>query len=149
MGRMTEDLGLTERAANIAVVDLFLNSLRDKDTETAAKLVDDNIVYENVGFSRLRGAQKVLKVFDLAQRPSFGFDVVTHRSAADGPVVLNERTDLLRFGRFQTTFWVCGVFEVHDGKITLWRDYFDNVNFLKGAARGLAGTVFPALRPSL
>lgn len=44
---------------------------------------------------------------------------------------------------------MCGVFEVHDGKITLWRDYFDNVNFLKGAARGLAGTVFPALRPSL
>ena len=146
---MTELHDLSTGATNVAVVDRFLAALRDTDLDTAASLIDDHIVYENVGFSRLRGAQKVLKVFDLAQRPSFGFDVVTHRSAADGPVVLNERTDLLRFGRFQTTFWVCGVFEVHDGRITLWRDYFDVLDMTKALVRGLIGAVIPALRPRL
>jgi limonene-1,2-epoxide hydrolase len=38
---------------------------------------------------------------------------------------MTERTDSIIIGRFRAEFWVCGVFEVHDGKITLWRDYFD------------------------
>jgi limonene-1,2-epoxide hydrolase len=46
-------------------------------------------------------------------------------------------------------FWVCGVFEVHNGRITLWRDYFDTMDMLKGTVRGLIGAVVPALRPTL
>ncbi|MGB6073792.1 MAG: limonene-1,2-epoxide hydrolase family protein, partial [Rhodococcus sp. (in: high G+C Gram-positive bacteria)] len=33
-------------------------------------------------------------------------------------------------------FWVCGTFELRDGKVAVWRDYFDNVDFLKGLVRG-------------
>jgi limonene-1,2-epoxide hydrolase len=46
-------------------------------------------------------------------------------------------------------FWVCGVFEVSGGRITLWRDYFDVWDMTKALVRGLAGAVVPALRPSL
>ena len=53
------------------------------------------------------------------------------------------------FGRFRMQFWVCGVFEVHDGRITLWRDYFDYLDMLRAAIRGLAAMVVPALRRSL
>ena len=49
----------------------------------------------------------------------------------------------------QLTFWVCGVFEVHDGRITLWRDYFDVLDMTKALVRGLIGAVIPALRPRL
>jgi limonene-1,2-epoxide hydrolase len=52
-------------------------------------------------------------------------------------------------GRVHLYFWVCGVFEVHDGQITLWRDYFDMFDILKSTARGLLGAVVPALRPSM
>ena len=76
-----------------------------------------------------------------------GFDVKFHRSAAEGSSVLNERSDALIIGPVRMQFWVCGVFEVHNGRITLWRDYFDMYNFLKGIARGLAGAVVPSLRP--
>jgi limonene-1,2-epoxide hydrolase len=38
-------------------------------------------------------------------------------------------------------FWVCGTFEVRDGRITLWRDRFDYADltwaFLRGTAAGL------------
>jgi limonene-1,2-epoxide hydrolase len=44
---------------------------------------------------------------------------------------------------------VCGVFEVHGGRITLWRDYFDMLDITKATLRGLAATVFPSLRPVL
>jgi limonene-1,2-epoxide hydrolase len=44
---------------------------------------------------------------------------------------------------------VCGVFEVHDGRITLWRDHADAFDFTKAIVRGLIGAVVPALRPKL
>jgi len=40
------------------------------------------------------------------------------------------------------------VFEVHDGRITLWRDYFDFFDMLKATARGLAALVLPSLKAS-
>ncbi|BBZ66776.1 limonene-1,2-epoxide hydrolase [Mycolicibacterium insubricum] len=147
-----QDLTATNSAianANIAAVDDFLCALRDKDLDIAADLLDDDIVYENVGFSRIRGARRVMKVFAAMNHPALGFDVRIHRSATDGDTVMNERTDLLRFGPVQLTFWVCGVFEVHDGKITLWRDYFDMLDMTKALLRGLVGAVIPALRPRL
>ncbi len=43
----------------------------------------------------------------------------------------------------------CGTFEVHDGRITLWRDYFDAFDFTKAIVRGLLGIAVPSLRQSL
>ena len=67
----------------------------------------------------------------------------------NGSTVLTERTDALVFGRVRLQFWVCGVFEVTDGRITLWRDYFDMFDFTKALARGVLGAVVPTLRPRL
>lgn len=72
-----------------------------------------------------------------------------HRIAAEGSTVLNERTDALVIGPVRLQFWVCGVFEVHDGKITLWRDYFDMFDMFKATVRGLIGAAVPALRPTM
>jgi limonene-1,2-epoxide hydrolase len=38
---------------------------------------------------------------------------------------------------------------VRDGRITLWRDYFDFFDFIKATVRGLAGIAIPSLRRSL
>lgn len=142
---MTEQI--TETAAsNIATVEKFLTALRDKDLDTADSLLADDLVYQNVGFPTIRGRSRTIKLFKGMQRPSLGFDVKIHRTAADGNTVLNERTDVLAFGPVRLIFWVCGVFEVHDGRITLWRDYFDNVDFAKAVVRGVAGLAVPSLQ---
>ena len=45
---------------------------------------------------------------------------------ADGSTVFNERLDRFRIGDGWLELPIAGVFEVDDdGKITLWRDYFD------------------------
>jgi limonene-1,2-epoxide hydrolase len=77
------------------------------------------------------------------------FEVKIHRIAADGTAVLTERTDALILGPLRIQFWACGIFEVHDGQITLWRDYVDVYDMLKGFGRGLAGIVVPSLRATL
>jgi len=43
-------------------------------------------------------------------------------------------------------FWVCGTFEVRDGKIVLWRDYFDWGTFLMAGVRGLGRALLGAGR---
>jgi limonene-1,2-epoxide hydrolase len=145
---MTEQAS-TVQTDNVATVEAFLNSLRGPDLDTAAELLDENLVYENVGFPTIHGRARALKLFKGMDRPSLGFDVKIHRSAADGASVLNERTDVLIIGPVRLQFWVCGVFEVHDGRITLWRDYFDQFDFAKAIVRGVLGAVIPALRPKL
>ena len=41
---------------------------------------------------------------------------------------------LARYGHATVSLPVMGTFEVHDGKITAWRDYFDLDQFLTGGA---------------
>ena len=84
-------------------------------------------------------------------RPSAGFDVKIHRIATEGSAVLTERTDVMIFGAVRSLqFWVCGVFEVRDGRITLWRDYFDFLRHRQGtASAALAAMAIPSLRRSL
>lgn len=73
----------------------------------------------------------------------------SHRIGADGAAVLTERTDALIIGPLRVQFWVCGVFEVDDGRITLWRDYFDVYDMFKGLLRGLVALVVPSLKATL
>jgi limonene-1,2-epoxide hydrolase len=127
------------------VVVAFLNALAANDVETAVSLVADDLVYENISLPTIRGKDR----FERGAR-SFsrfmGFDVRFHRVAENGTTVLTERTDAITVGPYRSQFWVCGVFEVEDGKIKLWRDYFDFWNVLLGSLRGLLGMVIPAFR---
>ncbi|HEY7052277.1 MAG TPA: limonene-1,2-epoxide hydrolase family protein [Mycobacterium sp.] len=147
---MTDQLpNLSTKTEPARVVETFLYALRDKDFDAADATLDDDVVYQNYGYSNVRGRHRTMKLMRGLSRPSAHFDVKIHRIATEGSAVLTERTDVLGFGRFEAHFWVCGVFEVRDGRITLWRDYFDAVDFLKGIVRGLAAIAVPALRRSL
>ncbi|MHA7650493.1 limonene-1,2-epoxide hydrolase family protein [Mycobacterium sp. ML4] len=138
----------TTTSDNIRTVEAFLYALQDEDFEAADAALADDLLYENVGFSKIRGGRRVAKLFRRMEG-RLGFEVKFHRVAADGRAVLTERTDALIFGPLRIQFWVCGIFELRDGRITLWRDYFDTFDMLKATVRGLAGVVVPSLRPTL
>jgi limonene-1,2-epoxide hydrolase len=133
---------------NARVVENFLNALQEQDFDRVGALVADDLVYQNVGFPTIRGGARVVKMMR-GMEGRMGFEVKFHRNVAEGSTVLNERTDVMVFGPLRVQFWVCGVFEVHDGRITLWRDYFDLFDFTKAIVRGVLGSVVPALRPKL
>lgn len=130
------------------VVLRFITALADGDVDAALYLIADDIVYENVSLPTIRGRERFTRAALAFYRYGLSFQVVIHRIAGNGSSVLTERTDALILGRFRTQFWVCGVFEVSGGKITLWRDYFDWSNFLLAALRGLLGAIVPSMRTS-
>jgi limonene-1,2-epoxide hydrolase len=133
---------------NARTVEIFLAAMQDHDIDGAGAVLDENLVYQNVGFPTIRGRARAMKLFRSMQGRA-GFEVKIHRIAVNGSTVLTERTDALVFGPVRLQFWVCGAFEVTGGRITLWRDYFDMFDFTKAIARGLLGAVIPALRPTL
>lgn len=127
----------------------FLADMAAGRVDAAIAAFDDDVVYTNVGLATLRGRRRAGRVIALLDRPALGFDVQLTSIAADGGTVLTERIDELRIGPMRIRFWVCGRFDVSDGRITLWRDYFDNVDVLKGLARGVVALAIPAVQRPL
>jgi limonene-1,2-epoxide hydrolase len=120
--------------------------MADDDMDRAIEYVADDIVYENVSLPTIRGKARFAKGARQFSKRRIGFDVRIHKLAEDGGSVLTERTDALSVGGFRAQFWVCGTFEVVDGKIALWRDYFDWQAIMLASVRGLAGVVVPSVR---
>ena len=110
----------------LETVNEFMRRFCDKDLDGACELVTDDVEYDNVPIGKNFGPAGI-KAF--AGGMVDGVDTVefiVHRQAATGNVVLNERTDRFVRGDQQYDIPVVGVFELtDDGKIALWRDYFD------------------------
>ncbi|MCX7620817.1 MAG: nuclear transport factor 2 family protein [Acidimicrobiales bacterium] len=108
------------------VVNEFIARVVAKQLDQACELVTDDCEYDNVPMGKNFGPEGI-KAF--LQPMVDGVDevqFVIHRQAASGSVVMNERTDRFRVGDNWLDLPVAGVFEVgEDGRIRLWRDYFD------------------------
>ena len=100
--------------------------------ELAAFFTDD-AVYHNIPQAPVTGREAIANLIDSFIRPgppgieSIEFRVVN--IAADGPVVMTERVDVFKLPAKSFELPVMGTFEVRDGKISAWRDYFDMNQF--------------------
>ena len=110
---------------NEEIVNTFMARITSMDLDGALELVSDDIEYDNVPMGRVNGPDGIRGVFAQLDGTADKMEWVIHRQVAVGDLVLNERTDRFGKGDQWADLPVAGVFEVHDGKITLWRDYFD------------------------
>ncbi len=108
------------------IVNTFTARITALDFDGAFELVADDIEYDNVPIGKVTGPDGIRSVF--AQLDAMGVDAMewtVHRQVASATTVMNERTDTFNAGAKSAAVNVMGVWEVADGKITLWRDYFD------------------------
>jgi limonene-1,2-epoxide hydrolase len=141
--RLTMPQDTSPASRDIAVVESFFEAFHALDLERAFALMDDDVVYQNVPFPPDRGKAAVMRTLRAFGRVMTGFDVTIKNIAARDGVVLTERVDVLT-GRFlHLDIWVCGTFELRNGRITLWRDYFDlasaTTQLITGPVRKLFG----------
>jgi limonene-1,2-epoxide hydrolase len=102
--------------------------------------LSEDVVWRNTGLPTVRGRRVGGMLRDMERR-GIGFEARLHHIAADGDIVLTDRTDVLRYKRWESAFWVCGTFEVRDGRIVLWDDHFSAGNLLVASVKGLVGVV--------
>ncbi|GAA1456019.1 limonene-1,2-epoxide hydrolase family protein [Williamsia maris] len=132
-------------AADVAVD--FLTAMAAGDSAAAIALLHPDLVYTNVGWPTLRhaGTVKVLRGLD----GPVGFGVRFLNVSADGDTVLTERIDELSLGRLHWQFWVCGRFEIRDGLVVGWRDYFDHLHAAAKLIPALAAVAIPSIQRPL
>jgi len=96
--------------------------------ELAAFFTDDAI-YHNIPLDPITGRENIAAAIGSFLRPGPpGIESIDFRLiniAANGPVVLTERVDVFTLAGKSFELPVMGTFEVTDGKISAWRDYFD------------------------
>ena len=100
--------------------------------ELAAFFTDD-AVYHNIPLAPVTGRKAIANNFVSFIRPGApGIESLQLRLiniAANGPVVMTERVDVFKLPGKSFELQVMGTFEVRDGKISAWRDYFDMNQF--------------------
>jgi limonene-1,2-epoxide hydrolase len=133
----------TSVTTEVEIVRAFLADLEQLDIDAASEWLAEDVVYQNVPLPAARGKQAVERQLRALARFGSGFEARIHNVASDGPIVLTERTDVLGIGPVAASVWVCGTFEVRNGRIVVWRDYFDFATvlwaFVRGAFRALLG----------
>jgi limonene-1,2-epoxide hydrolase len=110
-----------------AVVDAFLEAFEKLDHDAACALISEDCQYTNMpaGMGTVTGPAGVRAVLEPFFAPTLENEFRILRTVCDGSTVINERLDRHRLPDKWVELPVVGVFEVNDGKITLWRDYFD------------------------
>lgn len=115
----------------LEIVNSFIRALEANDLDTACSLVADDCEYDNVPLVKVHGPDGVRGILAPMFADCTEIEWVIHREAMSGSTVFNERLDRFKMSHGWVELPVNGVWEVQDGKITLWRDYFDAASYLK------------------
>jgi len=120
-------------------VNAFIAAIERKDVEAAVALVSDDVSYENMPMQPIVGPAAMAATLEMFLAPASEVDWPVLRQFEVGNVVVNERLDRFKIGDGWLELPIAGVFEVVDGKISLWRDYFDMATYSSQMAE-LTGT---------
>jgi limonene-1,2-epoxide hydrolase len=93
-----------------------------------AELVEyfaEDAVYHNIPVDPAVGHDAILALLNMFMGAIDRLEFQVRNIAAVGDTVLTERVDVFHLPNGKIELPVMGTFEVRDGKIAAWRDYFD------------------------
>ncbi len=115
----------------LEITKLFLKAMEPLDYDNALTLVSEACEYTNPPpIGTVHGPAGIRAVLEPFFAPTLENEFRVLREASEGPIVVLERLDRHRLADKWVELPVTGVFEVHDGLITYWRDYFDAATIL-------------------
>ena len=119
------------------VVNAFCAALNE-DLESSLVYIADDCVYQNMPFPPVHGPAGVRDTLAGFFKLTGPVRIETLHQVAVGKLVMNERLDYFEPpGGRAFGLPVAGVFEVENGRITAWRDYFCVRQFAEGTGLAL------------
>lgn len=116
------------------VVRRFCALVSKRDVEALRPLLDDEIVYHNIGMPASKGIEATLaNIAGQWEMFPATYEWEIRNLSVDGDTVMTERIDSVGPPGVTAPVPVMGVFVIQNGKIKNWRDYFDS---------GLVGRMF-------
>jgi limonene-1,2-epoxide hydrolase len=109
----------------LEIVNDFLTVAAKRDYDRALPMLAEDVVYQNMMLPPIHGREAVRETLEMLLGLCADSEWLVHRELTDGTVVMNERTDRFHLHGEWCDLPVMGVFELRDGLIAAWRDYFD------------------------
>ena len=110
---------------NINLIQRFCAAWASADIPKIVDFFTDEAVYHNMPIQPVQGKDAIKGLIEQFMAPFERAKFEITHIVADGDVVLTERVDRF-FGSGKTVeLLLMGIFEIQDGKIAAWRDYFD------------------------
>lgn len=112
-------------AENIDLVRRFCAAWANIDIPAILDFFTDDAVYHNMPIQPIQGKDAIRGIIEQFTAPFEHSEFELRHIAAAGDVVLTERVDRYFSAEKTVELPVMGAFEIRDGKIAAWRDYFD------------------------
>jgi limonene-1,2-epoxide hydrolase len=120
----------------IDVVRRFCAAWSKINPDELAEYFTDDAVYHNIPIAPVTGRDTIKSTIAGFTGGVEKIEFRVRNIVADGPIVLTERVDVFVLPQGSIELPVMGAFEVRDGKIAAWRDYFDMKQFMDQMAAG-------------
>lgn len=119
---------------NEEIIREFISSWSELNADKLADFFSEDGVYHNIPMKPVKGKENVRKFIAGFIQPwtETTWDILSIASA--GELVIVERLDRTQAGDKAVDLPCVGVFEMQDGKIKVWRDYFDSNTYFKAMA---------------
>lgn len=116
---------------NEKVVREFIEAWSRLDPEELARYFTEDGVYHNMPARPVRGRENVKKMIAgfIAPWTETRWEIL--HLASSGDVVVAERLDRTKAGPKSVDLPCVGVFEMENGRIRVWRDYFDLATYTR------------------
>ena len=111
--------------AGVKIVENFVAAFKAQDVEAIMSFFTEDAVYHNMPGEPATGIVAVRALIESYVPGAASIDWQILAIAETGSTVLTERVDRFVFGETPVAVPVMGAFEIRDGKISAWRDYFD------------------------
>ncbi|MBI1237873.1 MAG: limonene-1,2-epoxide hydrolase [Alphaproteobacteria bacterium] len=117
--------------SNEQIVRDFVATWPRLDADAIVAFFAEDGIYHNIPIEPVQGHAQLKEFITgfLASWTKTHWDILSMTSAGDTVVV--ERIDHIFMGDKSVDLPCCGVFEMKDGKIKAWRDYFDMGTYMK------------------
>ena len=109
---------------NVALVQRFCDAWSNYNIDDILEYFTDDAIYHNMPIQPVQGKDGIRGMVEQFMSAFTGAEWIVKNISASGDVVLTERVDKF-LGEKPMSLQVMGAFEIKDGKIAAWRDYFD------------------------
>ena len=116
---------------NETIIRAFIQAWSRLDAEELSGYFTEDGVYHNMPSGPIAGRENVREMIAgfIASWTETEWEILHLMSQGD--VVIAERLDRTKAGEKSVDLPCTGVFEMEDGKIKVWRDYFDLTTYAK------------------
>jgi len=124
-----------ERAESIALIRSFIEACVRADPDEFAGYFTEDAIWWNAPWKPIKGREAIRETLRRGAEQMTALPWEIRHIVADGDIVMAERVDNFLAGETRVSVPCVGVFELRDGKIAAWRDYWDLKQFEQQMAK--------------